>query len=56
MSVKENLTKGLVSNVVGGVVILASVVSVFIPSLEVGWMNATAGITIGAVIMGLIKK
>ena len=56
MSVKENLNEGLISNIVGGVIILASVISVFIPKLELDWINAVAGITVGAVIMGLIKK
>ena len=56
MDIKKNLKEGLISDVVGGTVILASIISVFIPSLEIDWVNAVAGITLGADIMGLIKK
>lgn len=49
----ENFKKGPVTTILGIVIILASVVSVFIPSANISWTEAVVGITAGSILLGV---
>ena len=56
MSIKDNLKKGVVGNYVGLFIVVASVVSVFVPKLEIDWVNAAIGMGVGLGVMGFTNK
>jgi hypothetical protein len=49
----ENLYKSWYTTVLGFIIILASIVSVFIPDLNVSWTEAGVGIAIGVAFLGV---
>jgi hypothetical protein len=56
MDIKKNLKEGIEGDIVGGIIIACSIISVFIPSLEIGWPEAVIGIACGAGLAGLTPK
>lgn len=56
MSIKDNAQKGKISTFIGSVIVLASIVSVFIPQLEIIWSDAVIGISVGVGLIGLVDK
>lgn len=56
MNLKENVTKGKYSNVIGSLIILAAMVSVFVPQLEIDWTQASIGMGVGLTLIGLGNK
>lgn len=49
----KNITKDKVSTGFGAAIIIACIISVFVPSLDIDWLDATVGIITGAAFMGL---
>ena len=56
MNIKENATKGIISTVVGSFIVVAAVISVYIPELNIDWADATIGIGTGLALIGFVKK
>lgn len=56
MNIKENVQKGVISNIIGIIIVVASVASVFVPALEIDWTNAAIGMGVGLGVIGLSKK
>ncbi len=54
MNIKRNLIKGIITDVLGAIIILGSVASVFL--LGFNWTEAGIGAAIGAGIAGFGKK
>lgn len=54
MKIKENIIKGIITDILGAVIIIASVLSVF--KMGYDWTAAGIGISIGSGFIGLGKK
>ena len=54
MKLKENIIKGVITDILGAIVILASVASVFVMGYD--WTAAGIGIAVGGGFIGLGKK
>jgi len=54
MKIANNVKKGLKTTIIGGVLIAASIASVFV--LEYSWANALPGIGLGVLLMCMPDK
>lgn len=53
---KKNAKDGWISTVIGIVIILSAITSVFIPDLNIDWTGAGVGMAVGIGLIGFGKK
>jgi hypothetical protein len=56
MKIVDNARNGVITTVLGCLITVAAVVSVFVPVLEIDWAGAAIGMGVGLGLIGFGKK